>query len=347
MTEQLRADGEDAILVRPPQGWRAARAIVRVLPRQVRSALVIQYNPFSWGRWGFTPQLVVTIGLVRLLRPRACVMLMVHEAYVPMRDLRWRVMGTWQRLQIRALLALAHDVCASTGLLEEELARGWPSRRVEHLPVGSNLPDGRSARDDSRQAWGCAGRLVVATFTGGHETHLHEWVLRSAVAIAQAVPRPVILLVLGRNGLTATELPGVERTIAPGYLDEGALAGALAAVDVFLAPFLEGATTRRTTLMAAMQHALAIVTTASSITEPELCEGGALTFAAVNDPAAFTAQAIRLASDEQLRERHAMAARALYERRFAWPVLAARLRRACGVDQEPQHEDRVLQHLAS
>src|SRR4029453_3959065 len=55
-------------------------------------AVVVQYNPFMYGRWGFAPWL--PLGLWRLRGRKAVgrIALMVHEPYVPMVNWRWTLM---------------------------------------------------------------------------------------------------------------------------------------------------------------------------------------------------------------------------------------------------------------
>src|SRR5882724_8511675 len=61
--------------------------------------VVLQYNPFMYGRWGFAPWLPVALGRLRSKSAGVCVALMVHEPYVPMVNWRWTLMGLWQRCQ--------------------------------------------------------------------------------------------------------------------------------------------------------------------------------------------------------------------------------------------------------
>lgn len=335
LIEELRAEGDDAALLRPRRGLTLGPSLLGALPRRGETALVLQYNPFAWGRWGMAPSLVLALALVRLLRPQIRVLLTIHEAYVPVRDIRTLAMGGWQRGQLRALLALAHGAVVAAGWLAPVLSRGWPYRPVGHLPASSNLPDERRSRCTERALNGYEGRFVIATFTTGHESHLHSHVAYAASAVARACTRPVLLLLLGSNNVAPSDIPEVEQTVTPGYLDAPALARALSTADLFLAPFAEGATTRRTSLMAAMQHGVAIVTTASEFTDRCLTDGEALAFSAADDCSGFASQAARLAADAPVRAKRAVAGRALYERHFSWPVVCAGLRAAIVAASKP------------
>ena len=78
------------------------------LPGTVGSAastpmsLVVPYNPFFYGRWGFAPTLVRDAICVRLRSQRPLIALVVHEPYIPITGWRWLLMGAWQRIQLLA-----------------------------------------------------------------------------------------------------------------------------------------------------------------------------------------------------------------------------------------------------
>ncbi len=107
--------------------------------------VVLQYNPFMYGRWGFTPWLPAALLRMRRRHPTLEVALMVHEPYVPMINWRWTLMGIWQRSQLFALRAVADPVFASIDAWTSTLGEMRPRRVVHHLPVGSNLPDRRDS----------------------------------------------------------------------------------------------------------------------------------------------------------------------------------------------------------
>ncbi len=322
---QLRADGQDARLDLVPRGLGCTARLLADLPRGRPAALVVQYNPFSWGRWGVAPGLLLAVAAVRLRRPTVRVLLMVHESYVPMRDASWVLMGAWQRAQLCLVLLGVDRVLVATTAMAAELSRVRPRRPVDLLPVGSNLPDARADRSAARAEAGYDGRLVVASFQTGHESHLRSFVDRAAQALAAASRQPVVLLLLGSSDAPAPALAGVERVVAPGFQQEGSLARSLATADLFLAPFTDGASTRRTTLMAALQHGLPVVTTVAERTDVIFRDREAFGLAAADDPEAFAAEAVRIGLDPALRERHGAAARALYERWFDWSVVGTRL----------------------
>src|SRR5215216_705836 len=72
--------------------------------------LILQYQPFSYGRWGVAPHLPLALAKWRLKgRRQSLIAAIVHEPYVPLSGWRWTLMGLWQRVQLQAI-RLSADV---------------------------------------------------------------------------------------------------------------------------------------------------------------------------------------------------------------------------------------------
>lgn len=320
-----RADVDAAMFLRPGEGGWVATNGTAWTPDGA-DAVVLQYNPFSFGRRGFAPGLVRD--LVRLRRPRSrpVVAIMVHETYVDMKNLKWAAMGAWQRAQMAALRAVTDVQFGSIERWVDRL-RKWPGgSRVFHLPVPSNFPDRRADADSVRAELGAAdGELLLTCFGLHHPGRLVGHVHAAAEAVASAgVPATVLNLGPGEARVDPIA-PGVKlRSL--GYLPERELAGTLACSDIFLAPFADGVSTRRTTVMSALQHAVPVVGTDGHLTDGVLREAsGALRLVPVSDRDGFAAAVARLAQEADERRALGDAGRALYAREFDWPVVVNRL----------------------
>jgi glycosyltransferase involved in cell wall biosynthesis len=195
--------------------------------------------------------------------------------------------------------------------------------------VGSNLPDGRGRRDEARGRLGIAAdELVIATLGSGSPAWLAGPLLAAAAAVAEA-RCPASALLLGGDSPDVDGLGDVLPVRRPGWLSDEDLAAALAAADLFLLPLADGVSTRRTTLMAALQHAVPVVATLGPLTDRQLFEAGdALRLVPVARVDLFV-QAVRgLAEEPAARVRLGRAGRSLYERAFSWDRIATRLLRA-------------------
>jgi glycosyltransferase involved in cell wall biosynthesis len=204
-----------------------------------------------------------------------------------------------------------------------EMLRSWrPRRPVVHLPVGSNIPDRRAHRSRMRESLGAgSGDAVLAAFGTGHPSRRLEYVAAAANAVAQR-RGPTLLLNLGANAPTVGGLTGDVRVEAPGALPADKVAAVLAAADVFLAPFVDGVTTRRGSFMAALRAGVAVVATSTPATDDILRNDPGITLVPIGQVDAFADAAVRLSQDGDLRAGAASAVVELYDSQFDWPVLA-------------------------
>lgn len=280
--------------------------------------VLLQYNPFRFGRWGFAPALIRDAW--RLRRRGIPVALMVHEAWVPVENVRWALLTLWQRAQLRALVALADVVMTST----EGVARAL-GRDAVHLPVATNIVPAPVSREDARGKLGLDGRLTVVLFGRGHESRALD---HSAAAIAELArvhgSDRLAVLNLG-DGAPRPDVPGGVALISPGRQPEAELSRTIAAGDVALLPLRDGLSTRRSTLMAALAHGLPVVALRGASTDRVLLECDALTLTPAGRPEAFARAAASLTLDSARMAARAAGGRRLYEEEFDWPVLAERV----------------------
>ncbi|MEP7293075.1 MAG: glycosyltransferase [Chloroflexota bacterium] len=212
--------------------------------------------------------------------------------------------------------------------------------QIEHscaalIPIGSNIA-GRGEIDTAafRAQVGAAPTDFLIVYFGlvnhskGIETLLE--------AVAQLRDTPVRLVLVGAvagssdptNVAYMREIDAlIERlNLAPvihrtGYLDDAAVSGILAAADLIALPFTDGASYRRGTLMAALQHGGAIVTTAPRVPISSFIDGENLCLVPPNDPAALAGALRHLykSPDERAKLRHG--AKALASQ-FEWDEIA-------------------------
>ena len=299
----------------------AATALHGALRRAAANELALQYNPFSYGHWGVAPGLIAELLDARRRGALRRLVLVVHEPYVVLPGFRYVLMGAVQRAQLRALMRLADVVLATSEAWLPVLARVRPRQRVAVTPVGSNMPDKRAERHAARVELGALdATLVVAAFGLAHPQQL---VGHAAAALAAVLEdgHDVVFASLGHAPDELALAHPRLRIVRPGPQDAADLARLLAAADLFLAPYSDGVSTRRTTLMAALQHGLCVVTTAGRDPSPPLQEP-AMAAAPVSDRAGFARLTRDLAADPESRRRYGHAARELYERRYSWEALA-------------------------
>jgi glycosyltransferase involved in cell wall biosynthesis len=167
--------------------------------------------------------------------------------------------------------------------------------------------------------------VVLATFGGNHPSRRMDHVVAAANGAAR-VGESVAVLNLGAD---APDLRGLDKriqTVQPGWLDAASVASLLSSADLFVAAFVDGVSSRRGTLMSALQHGLPVIGTDGRLTDQILRHSSpALTLVPVDSPDQMAHAARSLVTDAKHRRTASVAARRLYEDEFDWPVLVSRL----------------------
>jgi glycosyltransferase involved in cell wall biosynthesis len=245
-------------------------------------------------------------------------------------------------LRRQAVLAMARGARASIVTnVEDEIALSQAGvRGVRRVPIGSNIAPAPLGRFD-RQAWLRARGVppearVVGYFGFLNESKGGEALVRALAGLRTELAGAVLLLIGGRTGASdptnlayadrvaalASEL-GVRDCIhATGFLDDAGVSAAFAACDCVALPYRDGVSFRRGTLMAALAHGCAIVTTAPRVPLPELADGDNVVLAPPDDPQALAGAIARVLGDSALRARLEAGSLRL-SRLFGWDHIAA------------------------
>jgi glycosyltransferase involved in cell wall biosynthesis len=293
--------------------------------------VLLQYNPFRYGRAGFAPGLIRDAA--RLRRAGVPLALMVHEPWVDMQDPKSILIGSWHRAQLRALMRMAEAVMTSTESFARELGHG-----AVHVPVGTNITPVAADQSEARAQLGLDGALTVALLGRAHPSRALDHAEAAIAALARAHgPDGVAVLNLGADAPPLRVPVGVA-VRAPGQQSESEMSLALTASDLVLLPLVDGVSTRRTTLMAALAHGRTVVALAGERTDALFADAtDAVALAPVGDPGAFARAAVSAAEDPERRRSMGNAGRRLYAASFDWPVLAGRVASVLdGIAREPR-----------
>lgn len=284
--------------------------------------VLVQYVPHAFGFKAMN--LAFCFWLYALSRTKRRIIVMFHEATAP-----------WQRGQPVKLQVLA-SVTAAMAMLAARAATlifvaipAWKNRlarfagrtRMEWLPVPSNVPVTEDADAVSEMRRGLNAKTIIGHF-GTNDNAISQSVKLVIPQVLEVSPAVRILLI-GRNSMVLKESiaegrPGLANRIhATGGLPEKGISVALSSSDLMLQPYPDGVSTRRGSVMAALAHQRAIVTTAGILTEPLWSESGAVAVTPVGDHTAMSAELMRLIRDEDERHRIGSAGKRLYDERFA------------------------------
>jgi glycosyltransferase involved in cell wall biosynthesis len=299
--------------------------------------LLVQWVPHAFGRRS------LNVAFCAWVRSRGRkgdrIEIMAHEAFHAFGEGSWRQDGAAviHRVMVTLLLARASRVWVSIPAWANRLRPYAWGRRLPFcwLPVPSNVPFDANPRAvaDVRARFPAGVRIVGHFGTFGARARRDLGVLVPGLADADPC---VGVLLIGRDsdGFRDALIDGrpalAPRVLATGRLDPPALSHALQACDVLAQPYEDGASTRRGTLMAALSHGVAVVTTTGKLTDPTWHQTDAAVTVAAGDLRAFENAVLQLSADRPRQQRLAVRARALYAERFdVSHTLSALLSDAC------------------
>jgi glycosyltransferase involved in cell wall biosynthesis len=295
--------------------------------------LLVQYVPHAFGFKGMNLPFCWWLSLPR----RMPLWVMFHEVAYPLergQPWRHRLLGHVTRFMAARVARAAARILVSTPVWESVLRTLVPLRcPVAWLPVPSNVPlrapPARAAEVRDRLPAGPA-RVVIGHF-GMFGSHTADRLACVLPALLRGRPERLALLI-GRDGerfavALADRHPDLRAQLhATGGLPAEEVAAHLAACDLLVQPFPDGATTRRGSLMAGLALGVPCVTTAGWITEPVWQSSGAVALAPAGDDQAVVVCAEAVLADQGRRCALAERGARLYQERFSLARTIAGLR---------------------
>jgi glycosyltransferase involved in cell wall biosynthesis len=284
--------------------------------------IFLQWVPHGYGRRSLNVAFCAWV-LRRARRHGDRVEIMVHEPYLAFDRRRLRQSGAAivHRVMLTTLFAAAARVWLATPSFEALVRPYGLGRRLGYdwLPLPSPLV--RTANSDLvarvRSRW----RAPVAAHFGAFGP-LVTTTLGEVIERVLASRGDVTWLLIGRDGerfareLTVRSPQLADRLVPTGTLDADALSAHVLAADVFVQPYPDGITTRRTSATALLAHGRAVVTTDGYLTEPFWREGG-VRLAPAGNAAALAETTLGLLDDPGERTRLGLQARGIFDSRFS------------------------------
>jgi glycosyltransferase involved in cell wall biosynthesis len=319
-----------------PDRWgpRSLVAASRVLARVRPTHVLVEYVAQAWGMRGAN----VPFALWVAARPER-VFAMFHEVAWPFRRS--------DPPKHQALAAVTHAMAA---IVATKAARTFVSipewnawirraqpfaREAEWLPIPSGVSttvDPAKLAEVRRRLGIRSGDPVVGYF--GMIGYTVAAYLEPALERIAADPSRTLLL-LGPTGAPLAERLRAKvggagaRVVATGRLDAGDVAAHLAACALVVLPYVDGVSTRRSSVMAALALGVPVVSNDGELTAP-IWREGAVALAVDPSPGAIAAEVEALLADPARRTAMGERGRALYEERFSMERTIEGLRAAAG-----------------
>lgn len=315
----------------PDEFGHASEAVLEAVLREQPGIVLLQYVPNALGARG------MNLRFCYWLRDRARegvdVRVMFHEPYFYFTASRpWRnVLAAVQRVMAGVLLEASGTTYVST----ETWRRYLKPRKgavLEVLPIPSNVPPGQSSPNELRGAIAPSAEPIVGHF-GTYGEHVASELVRVLPFVSDRAPNARFAFIGAGSLEFLSQLhrtdPGVAaRSWASGRLDADAVSSALRACDVLIQPYPDGVTTRRTSVMAGLQHGVPMVTTAGRLTEPIWAESRAVALVPVDDAEALADIVANLLADRTAAQALGRRGAEIYERHFSLERTVAALRAA-------------------
>ncbi len=191
------------------------------------------------------------------------------------------------------------------------------------VPVPSMVPlHQRAIGSHVRRSLGCESDTILIGHFGTYGSYVTRFLEPIVTRLAQ-VPINFRLLFIGLGseewlaGFSARQQSDKPQNMtATGPLSPINVAEYLDACDIMIQPYPDGASYRRTSLMASLQHGKAVVTSVGMLSEP-VWDEGATAVAKVGDVDGFVEQVVRLVNNPEHREQLSIASAKLYRSQFA------------------------------
>lgn len=304
-----------------PLSLAVLSASLKYFPQPHR--ILVQYVPHAFG-W---KALNVPFCLWLLSRRKDPVWVMFHEVYFPMnwkQPLTHNALGSVTRLMAMLVAQAAERMFVSIPMWKE-LLKPLTSKHEDiiWLPVPSSVPvvvdpfGVKAIR--ARYAHG-TGEFIIGHF-GTYGRKIAD-LMRSLVPSLILNHDDCTMLLLGRGGQVLRDeliqqYPDlIGKVYATGALSAADISRHLSACDVMVQPFVDGVSSRRTTVMAGLAHGLPIVTTKGFLTETLWAESCAVALAEVGDIEGTVAATRNLLEQVPERTRMGKAAKVLYQEHF-------------------------------
>lgn len=304
----------------PDAFGRASRRVLdAALHQSPGDVMLLQYTPNALGARG--ANVWFCLWLQRRVRRGADIRVVFHEPFFYFA----------RQSLARNALALVHRVMAWMMLRRARIAYvsspSWPSLLAPYapstvtwrwLPITVGLPEPPDRRARPSPSHAAPDGVTTIGHLGTYAGELRPALSASIREILRQVPQAqVVCIGKGSREFVSAAALDHSRVAATGELPENEVHARVAACDLLFAPFVEGITARRTSVLTAMALGVPVASTDGACTEPLWRETGAVALAPAGDARAMASACATLARDAPARAALGRRGRDTYLRYFA------------------------------
>jgi len=326
----------DGIMVHPQMpdwSFRSSFRFFGELVEQVSPDVInIQYQTAAFG-------MLPAVNLLPRRFPRVPFVVTFHDLLVPYLFPKAGRLRTWVNHE---LARSAAAVIVTNAQDRQKLESVEGIRRLELIPIGSNITPVLPAdydRETWRRRWGVNSRTMLLCYFGFLNESKGGEELIEALRLVLDRGIPVHLMMIG--GTVGASDPtnrayldrvreriealGVrDQVFWTGYMPNEDVSAAFVSSDACVLPYRDGASFRRGSLMAALAHGLAVVSTRPQAPTPEMVDGENIVLVSPNQPTELANAIEWLWADPDRRRRIGKGAEAV-SHLFDWDLIADRM----------------------
>lgn len=309
------------------KGWgnRAFDETMEIIQRIKPDVILAHFVPQLYGWNGAKP--VFAFLLAALKRKNYSIVTIAHEFSSPFGSTPKRfLLAAMHRVWLRMIVQASRRIILTNEPYAKIMKRMFKHRRddIAHIPVGCALPVvpcGESRKQEVRERLQIqSDEIIVSTFGSPLEAIAAR--LEPLFTLLADERPSVRFLVIGKAGESLRRnlhnSSVLNRLIITGPISNAAASECMSISDLYLAFYLDGASTRRTSFMAGLAHALPTISNTGALTDSLLAASPALLL--MNGEIKHQeVEAIRqLCQSVEMRRQMGQQGRALFDEHFSW-----------------------------
>lgn len=262
---------------------------------------------------------------------------MYHELHYPLLgDLKSLVIFSAHILMLVGSGGAANQLYGSTAYNTRFLKKLFfgLKRKVFHLPVGSNVtvsPISEAEKNERRKKIAPHGEMILGCFGTFHPSKNYPLIIQTLSDFLASGGAALKLVFVGattedilKNLPTMLQASAKKFVVGTGFLSIEEVSHTLQIMDGFVAYFIDGATTRRASMLAALQHGVPVLSTTEARGD-ELFKGLNFMTLLHHEPKLFSIQmthALKQGWPLKQKKQGVEPIVQFYDAHFSWDILA-------------------------